>query len=151
MSVRKESTQKDFLKPFSRDQFSQIIEVVASRESPVNQLLLAVLLTGMRASQCLPIKVEDFEINDDGCATVNGVSVPFMDTLSTLEIVKRKRLSTDGYLFISSADSSAPMSMSELQTKFSEWLKNANISAEGATPHLLRHSVLSAYAAVQKK
>lgn len=151
MNVQIKSTQNYSIKPFSEDQLTRIREAVKNSHSLPEQLLLAVMLTGMRASECLPIKVKDLEINDDGRTTVKGVSVLSMDTPSVIEIIKSKSRSNDGYLFMSSGDSNTHMGMTELKTRFRQWLKSANMDEEGATPHLLRVSVLSAFATAQKK
>lgn len=150
MNVRIKSTPKDSIKPFSQHQLTRIREAVETWESPEDQLLFAMMLAGMRASECISIKVGDLDINDAGLVTVEGVSIPFMGTPSTIEFIKRESLSKEGYVFMCFDDSSTRLCVSVLHKRFRQWLKNANVDDEGATPHLLRFSMLSAYETAQK-
>lgn len=108
------------------------------------------MLSGMRASQFLPMKIKDLEVTGEGFITVKGVSVSFPCMPATIESIRRKSLSKEDYVFISSVNPGTHMSMRELNTRFRKWLKKANVDAEGATPHNLRLSVITAYAAAPK-
>ncbi|WP_218274949.1 tyrosine-type recombinase/integrase, partial [Pseudomonas sp. MPR-ANB1] len=150
VSMQITTTQKYSPKLFNLDQLTRIRETAVNMESLEEQLLLAIMLSGTRNSQFLPMKIKDLEVTGDGLITVKGVSIPFPCMPATIESIKRKSLSKEDYVFRSSVNPGTHMNMRELSTRFRKWLKKANVDTEGATPHNLRLSVIIAYAAAPK-
>jgi integrase len=59
MSQTKENMRSKAIKPFSRSVLIKIKETLEQTGSPTDRLLFSLMLTGMRPSEYLPMKIEE--------------------------------------------------------------------------------------------
>lgn len=136
--------KKPSIRPFSMDELRRIKETLDQNGSPADRLLYSLMLTGMRASQCRSIKAQDLVIQADHSINVKGVTLPNVNAQSTLRLLSSKRAQGDNYVFPCDSALNSAMTPAQFSSKFSSWLRTANVCQAGRSPHAVRLSVIAA-------
>ena len=146
MSQINEDMQSKATRPFSRGELMQIKETLEQKGSLTDRLLFSLMLTGMRPSEYLPFKSQDLVLGVEKTVKFRAVSLPKQDVDLAVEILNLRNRSKNDYIFPSGSASNSPMKPEELRKKLVSWLKAANVSHGGRSPHVVRRSVIIAKA-----
>jgi integrase len=132
------------IRAFSIDELKRIKETLDQNGSPADRLLYSLMLTGMRASQCRSMKAQDLAIQADHSINVKNVILPNVNAKPTLRLLSSKRAQGDNYVLPSDFASNSAMTPAQFFSKFSSWLRAANVCQAGRSPHAVRLSVIAA-------
>ncbi len=137
--------KKRSIRAFSTDELKSIEETLEQYGSPADRLFYSfIMLTGMRASQCLSINAEDLVSKSDYSINVKNVTLPNMNAKSKRTLLNFERAQKGSYVSPCNSVSNSGMKLAKLPSELSSWLSTVNVFQGGRLPHGVRLSVIAA-------
>ncbi|WP_207563212.1 tyrosine-type recombinase/integrase [Sulfurimonas aquatica] len=147
LTIKKESVEVDAL---TAEEVVRLLELFKKRSSSFNKnrdalLIKLILFTGIRASECLAVKLSDISLIED--ESVYKIKIAGKGSKERFVYIKAESIQTEleflvsaGYItnYITITNTSKPMSRIGLYNMVSNKMKKAKIAKSGV--HILRHT-----------